>query len=116
MKKSEIEKLLNELNVPFAIVANVVTGEVDRYGDPSSIQPAGLIKVLFGDTEAVSTLSNWLEGQTMPRSFGQGDVAAVLCKPKPDLIVGLFCSIKLSPVEYYHWTKRLCDAVDSAWN
>jgi hypothetical protein len=113
--KIEIEKLLDDLGVPFAIVAKISTGDIQRFGDPSSIQPAGLIDDLFGDAEAVRNLSDSFEEQLKPQSMQQGEVAAVLCTPKDDVIVGLFCRTTLGPVDYYHWTKRLCEAVDSAW-
>jgi hypothetical protein len=115
MTKADLENLLVSLNVPFAIVADVSTGSIERVGDPSSIQPSGLIKVLFGDEEAVGALQDSLTGQTLPRSFRQGDVGAVLCKPKPDLIVGLFAKVSLDPVAYHQWTKRLCEAVNTVW-
>ena len=115
MTKADLESLLVDLNVPFAIVANVSTGEIERVGDPSSIQPSDLIKGLFGDAEAVGALHDSLTGQSLPRSFGQGAVAAVLCKPKPDLIVGLFAKVSLDPIEYHRWTKRLCEAVNRVW-
>jgi hypothetical protein len=111
-----MEKLLSDLKVPFMISANISTGKIERFGDSSSIQPADLVSGLFGDAEALAALNESLEGQSLPRSFGQGDIAAVLCKPKPDVIVGLFYKVTLGPVENYHLTMRLCEAVNSAWH
>lgn len=115
MTKTEIEQLLASLRIPFAIVANVSTGSIERFGDPSAIHPADLIDELFGDADDVRELHESFVGRLKPQSMGQGDVAAVLCTPKPDVIVGLFSKVILGPVEYYQWTKGLCAAVDSAW-
>jgi hypothetical protein len=113
--ESDIEKLLSDLKVPFAVVANVTTGEIQQIGDLSSIQPTDLLKSLFGDEKAVAALNESLEGQPTPQSWSQGDVSVVVCKPKPDVIVGLFDRTTLGAVERYNRMERRCETVTSAW-
>ncbi len=74
----------------YAIVADLDSGRVDTYGDKTKLKYTGLVQTLFGDGDSIRDLNAHLDGQMMPRSWRQGEVACILSKPVESTIVGLF--------------------------
>jgi len=105
--------LLAEVQVPFAIVGNVSTCEVEHIGDSSSIEPKGLIKALFYDAHAVSALSDSVEEHSH-RTWNQGQIVCVVCKPEQGTVIGFFRK-RLAPIEQFNWAEELCKKVNAAW-
>ena len=115
MNRREIDKLLADLNVPFAAVAHIETGRIQTYGDRTRVRADDLFNASFRDAARAREVYESFEGRLSPHSLGQGDVAVVLCRPKPGVLVGLFGEVSLGPLEYYEWATKLSDAVDHFW-
>lgn len=60
--------------------------------------------VLFGSVD--SLMAN-VEGQILPRIWGQGNSKCVLCKPNEELIVALFYDSNMDAKENYFYAKQL---------
>jgi hypothetical protein len=104
---SNFSELLDASGVPFAIVANVLTGESVRFGNSSEVRFEDLAKSLFGDADAIVATNASLEGQILPRIWGQGTLSVAVCKPTDKTIVGAFSDTKMGIKDQYLWSKKL---------
>jgi hypothetical protein len=107
MATERMVRLLAEEGISFAIVADISTGEVRRVGDPSGLPVDDLANSLFGDVERVLATNRSLEGQLLPRTWCQGGVCCIVCKPCQESLIGVFCDDKRGITERYHWAKSL---------
>ena len=107
MDISAFEEQLKEWNIPFAVIADLETGHAIRIGNSTELGFDDLENALFRDAETVVATGRSLHGQIMPRSWSQGKVSCVVCKPDEQTVVGLFCNDQLNPVEKYHLSKQL---------
>lgn len=73
----------------------------------------GLLKSLFDDEDTVISVNDSLEDQILPQSVMQGDLNCTLCKPKKNILVGLFYIDKREPFESYEFSIRLNDEINS---
>ena len=105
------EERLKEWNVPFAVIADLDTGDTIRVGSSVGLGFDDLENTLFRDAETVFATGRSLEGQILPRNWSQGDVSCFVCKPNDKKVVGLFCKDQRNPVEKYHWSKQLDSGV-----
>lgn len=115
MDINELEGHLKEWKIPFAVVANLETGDTIGVGCASGLGVDDLQNILFRDAETVFATGRSLEGQILPRSWSQGNVSCFVCKPNEKTVVGLFCSDQRNPVEKYHWSKQLNSDVVNAF-
>ena len=109
------EERLREWNVPFAVIANLETGDTIRVGCSSGLGFDDLVNTLFRDAETVFATGYSLEGQILPQMWSQGKVTCYVCMPNERTVVGLFCSDHRNPVEEYHWSKQLNTQVVNAF-
>lgn len=110
-----LEERLKEWNIPFAVVADLETGDAIRIGCSTGLDFEDLENILFRDADAVFVTGRSLEGQIFPRTWSQGNISCIVCKPNEKTMVGLFCSDQRNPVEKYHWSKQLNSQVVSAF-
>ena len=115
MDIKEIEERLKEWKIPYAVVANLETGDTIGVGCSSGLEFEDLQNTLFRDAETVFATGRSLEGQILPRIWSQGNVSCFVCKPNEKTVVGLFTSDQRSPVEKYHWSKQLNSDVVNAF-
>ena len=115
MRPTSLEQLLASNGVPFAIVANVVTGETYRVGDPTGFGFDDLVNSLFADFDCVLATYRSVQGQLLPRMWSQGDVECVICRPTSDVLIGLFCKTERSPLEHFRWAKDLDAELSAIW-
>jgi hypothetical protein len=113
--KQNLDSVLEVTGVPFAVIANLATGEIHSVGDAKAIGANDLYNQLFLDFETVSALNRSLQGQLLPRTWSQGKVCCVVCKPSDETIVGLFCMDERDPVAQYHWSKQAGKQVSAFW-
>ncbi|MCA9040110.1 MAG: hypothetical protein KDA65_07185 [Planctomycetaceae bacterium] len=106
MSLESLRTTLEGLNVSFAVIAELLSGEIQFYGDRQMIGDPHLIEALFGDNSAIQTLNKSLEGQLLPQIWSQGKITCVVCKPTENIIVGLFHSDHRTAVEHYQWSKK----------
>jgi len=111
----DVTRLLEVTGVPFAVIAHLATGELVSVGDSRAVAGDDLFNSLFLDFECVSALNRSLQGQLLPRTWSQGKVSCIVCKPEEDVIVGLFSLNERDPVAQYHWTKKLGNEVTAFW-
>ena len=110
-----LHEFLTSAGIPYALAANVATGEVDSFGDATAIVGTDLVNTLFADRESINALQRSLQGQLLPRIWSQGDLTCIVCKPSEDVIVGLFCRALRDPVEQYHRSTNLNDELCRLW-
>lgn len=115
MDTKVFEERLREWNVPFAIIADLETGNAIRVGCSTGLEFDDLVNTLFRDAEAILATSRYLEGQILPRIWNQGQESCVLCKPNDQTLVGLFLSDQRNPVEKYRWFQQLNSGVVNAF-
>jgi hypothetical protein len=94
-------------DIPYAIIANLQSGVIENLGDISALEHTGLIKGLFYDLDTIHNLNQSLDGQILPRIWGQGNVRCIVCKPYEGIIIGLFCKEEMSLYDFYMWTKKV---------
>ena len=111
-----IEVRLKEWDIPFAIIADLETGDTIRIGCSAGFGFIDLENNLFRDADTVFATGRSIEGQILPRTWSQGDISCFLCKVNEKTIVGLFCSDRLGPVEKYHWSKQLNSQILSVFS
>ena len=75
-------------------------------------EDSGLLESLIGPRGDARTTFDSLEGQILPRIWGQGEVFAFLCKPRPDLLVIVFGRSNLPVADRYRLSKIVGAAVD----
>jgi hypothetical protein len=72
----------------------VVDPETDERFDAGASPPGvSLLDALFRDAEAVRTLNSSIEGQMLPRMWGQGAWTCVVSKLPSGLIVGCLVAL-----------------------
>ncbi len=112
---SEITRIMSEHQLIYAIVADLDSGKVDNFGDQTKLKYKGLVQTLFGDGDSIRDLNTSLEGQMMPRTWGQGEDTCVVCKPAECIIVGLFYHEQREPAEAYHFSQELKAQIGEVW-
>ena len=111
MVPKSLSSLVAEHNILVAIVADTDDGGVRTVGNRKDLESDDLIVQLFGDADAVTALNRSLEGQVLPRTWSQGKVSCVVCKPDENRIVGLLYHETRSAAEQYAWSKRVNEDV-----
>lgn len=111
MIPKSLNNALEELGVSFAAIANLRSGEIDLIGDPKELGNTDLISTLFTDRETVESLNRHLERQILPRTWSQGEVACIVCKPNDETIVGLFVMDERDAVQQFHWSKKADEVI-----
>lgn len=112
---SEMTRVMSEYRIIYVIVADLDSGRVDTFGDQTKLKYKGLVQTLFGDGDSIRDLNTSLEGQMMPRTWGQGGDACIVCKPAKSIIVGLFYHEQREPAEAYHFSQELEVQIGEAW-
>jgi hypothetical protein len=110
-----LEERLSEWRIPFAVVADLETGDATRVGCSTGLGFDDLEGTLFRDADTVLATGRSLEGQILPRMWSQGDVTCYVYKVNEKTVVALFSSEHRNPVEKYHWSKQLHTHVVNAF-
>lgn len=80
-------------------------------GTKSLLKWGGLYDTLFGTSELIRQLYTSLDGQILPRSYGQGEVYCILLKPDGSTLVGLFGQGQLDPQSRYQQREEIASHV-----
>jgi hypothetical protein len=116
MITSKIKELMASNNILFSVIANLDNGQVKMLGDKEKLSHIDLVSTLFGDENSIKALNDSLEGQLMPRVWGQGEVSCIVCKPVNNILVGLFFQDTREPIESYRFSKEMNKQIDLIWN
>ncbi len=115
MVPTSLKEVLTNLEVSFAIVADLYSNEIRRIGEVENVDKTDLVTSLFADAETVQALDRSLEGQLLPQIWSQGVVSCIVCKPTDSTIVGLFVKDALDLVQQYHWSKKADQLIASVF-
>jgi hypothetical protein len=102
MDESKIQELITSKGIDYCIISYLNNNEIKILGEMNNLKEKDLPKQLFGDLDAINNLNNSLIGQEMPVTWKQGEVKGIVCKPKEDVIIGLF----------YNEHRSLFDSID----
>lgn len=93
------ERLHFGAGIPVAIVASE-GGVIEVVGEQEDLTSSGLYRQLFGGNDCIRSLSRSLEGQSC-HGFGGRVIFLVGCKPRRDVIAGLFYRNKRDAIEQF---------------
>ncbi|AVK48352.1 hypothetical protein AXY43_10070 [Clostridium sp. MF28] len=102
MYESKIQELIVSKGIDYCIISYLDNNGIKFLGEMSNLKEKDLPKQLFGDLDTITNLNNSLIGQEMPVTWKQGEVKGIVCKPKADVIIGLF----------YNEYRSLFDSID----
>lgn len=111
-----LKELVKKNNIIYTVVANMARDATERYGDLDKLDYSSMVNRLFGDKESIENLFFSLEGQIMPRTWSQGRVNGIVCKPTNNVIVGLFYHEEDDdPVASFRFSKDLNETIEEIW-
>jgi hypothetical protein len=116
MVTSKISELMKNNNILYSVIANIDNGQVETLGNKDKLKYVDLINTLFGDEDSIKALNASLEGQLMPRTWGQGEVSCIVCKPTSNTLVGLCYHENREPIESYRFSKDINKQIELIWN
>ena len=98
MKGTEMEalqQLISSGEALYIIVSNPTGTRWEEYGDKERLPYKGkeLTAYEFSGPENMPVLDKFLEGQILPQTFRQGEASCIICKPREDVIIGVFTVI-----------------------
>jgi hypothetical protein len=111
-----LKELVKTKNIIYTVVANMARDTTETYGDLDKLEYSSIVNRLFGDKESIGNLFFSLEGQIMPRTWSQGIVKGIVCKPTNNVIVGLFYHEEDDdPVAKFRFSKDINEAIEEFW-
>ena len=116
MTISKLNEIMRDNDIILVLIANLKKGSIDELGDKYKLEYTGLLDTLFGDIERVQALNQSLENQILPQSWNQGNVKCLVCKPKDDIVIGMFFHEHRDTVQSYRFCKMLNEIVNEKWN
>ena len=111
----ELKKLMDRNDIPYSIITSFDSESVVKLGVINELHYIDLIEQLFGNFEQIKALNDSLRGQTLPHSWKQGDVRCVVCKPKDEVLVGLFYNEHRPLIESIDFGEKLSWEIDDIW-
>ena len=102
--------VLREHNLPAGLVVAADGSTLSLVGDPREVQCEGLMPALVGPYGDARVTFDSLDGQLLPRMWGQGESFAFVDKPSPEFMVIVF-GRGISAVEQYHLSKRVSASI-----
>lgn len=112
----KLKELVNKNEISYCIVVNLDTDLIDKIGDATVLEYKGLVEQLFGSIQQIKLLNDSLVGQQLPRSWKQGKVKCLVCKPNSNIIVGLFYNESRSFIESIDFGNEIARKIDSIWD
>ena len=88
-----LQQLISSGEALYIIVSNPTGTRWEEYGDKELLPYKGLTAYEFSGPENMPALDKFLEGQILPQTFRQGEASCIICKPREDIIVGVFTII-----------------------
>lgn len=115
MHLEKLKNIIKENEISYCVVANLNTNLIDKIGDVSELDYKDLVEQLFGNIQQIKTLNDSLEGQLLPRSWKQGNIRCLVCKPKDSIIIGLFYNESRSFMESIHFGDNVTKIIENLW-
>jgi len=105
-----LSSLLEVYQLQYALLATSEGTILATAGSATTLATSDLVQVLCGDQATIQLLDQSLEGQLLPRSWGQGETIAHICKPSVHHLAILF-GTKTSLQHDYELSQRLDQAL-----
>lgn len=118
MEKIYVEKLkalMDQNGISYCIAADLNEGAMDTLGDAARLEHKDLVDQLFGTMEQIRSLDDSLAGQQLPRSWKQGKVKCLVCKPSDRIIVAFFYNESRSFADSIDLCNELTIKIDGIW-
>ncbi|MBC2582761.1 hypothetical protein [Clostridium sp. DJ247] len=115
MYKIKLKDVLEKYKIIYCIVAHLDKGLIETLGNKEELAYQGLLKTHFYDIETIQSLDKFLEGQSKPKLFRQGEVACIICKPDNNVIIGLLYHEYREFPEYFKWSKEVNQEIEAIW-
>ena len=112
--EENLTAVLREHNLSAGLVVGSDGSTLSRVGDPREAECDGLMSALVGPYGDGRVTFDSLDGQPLPRMWGQGESFAFVDKPSADFMVIVF-GRGVSGVEQYHLSKRVSVAIRERW-
>lgn len=115
MEKMYLEKLkdiINQNEISYCIIADLNNDTIDEIGDVTKLKCQDLVEQLFGNIQQIKLLNDSLAGQELPRSWKQGKVKCLICRPQDRMLVGLFYNESRSFVESIDFCNEIAIKID----
>jgi len=103
-----------EFDIFVAAIASMETKDKTFLGDRSRLESDGLVRNMF-DELSVEQIHFHLEGQLLPRLWSQGKVYGILCKPKNDVVVGLYGHDDRDVLKHYETAQLIDSSLKEIW-
>lgn len=94
--------------IVYSVIVNLESSSIASFGWRYKLPEDDLLSSFY-DEERVRGLDQYLEGKVMPQSMRQGQVRCLLCKPKSNVLIGLFYIENRDVAESYKFGKQLND-------
>lgn len=107
--------MLDENEISYCVVVNLNNDSIDKIGDVTELEYKDLVEQLFGSIQQIKLLNDSLVGQQLPRSWKQGKVKCLVCKPKDTIIVGLFYNEKRPFIESIDFGNEIMVKIYNIW-
>lgn len=111
----KLKVLVDKNKISYCVVATLDIDSIDTIGCVSELEYKDLVVQLFGDIQQIKLLNDSLVGQQLPRSWKQGKVKCLVCKPKDSIIVGLFYNEYRPLFESIDFGNEIAKEIDNIW-
>jgi len=106
---------MSKYEIIYSVIANLKLDTLTSIGWRYKLPYQGLLD-LFHDEESVKSLNDSLVGEIMPQAMRQGELKCLICKPKNDILIGLFYVEKRDVGDAYIFGKKLNDELSQIIN
>ena len=90
-----LQQLISSGEALYIIVSNPTGTRWEEYGDKERLpyKGKGIVTYNFPGPENMPVIDKFLEGQILPQVLRQGEASCIICKPREDVIIGVFTII-----------------------
>ncbi|WP_144408463.1 hypothetical protein [Pelosinus fermentans] len=106
MDSRKYTDFMSKHGIIYLVIVDLESYAIVSFGWSYKLPYAGLLD-LFHDEESIKSLNDSLEGEIMPQAMRQGEVKCLICKPKNDMLVGLFYLENRDVAEAYKFGEQL---------
>ncbi|WP_324822874.1 hypothetical protein [Sinanaerobacter sp. ZZT-01] len=115
MHLEKLSDLISENKIAYCVIADLDMESIETIGCVTELEYKDLVEQLFYDMEQIKVLNFSLIGQQLPRSWKQGKVKCLICKPKDSIVVGLFYNEYRMLSESIDFGCEIAKKIDNMW-
>ncbi len=106
---TEFDEFLQLNSIIYAVVLSTDGVRWEEYGNKEKVKYKGIVNQYFPGPIIAKSLNEMLSESILPQVVTQGEVACMLFKPVPNLIVGLFLESHEGVIERAKRSRALND-------